>query len=177
MAELDSTPLGASSGKLNGLMRKYPLFSFFFMSYLFSWIVTIPCVLSDWGILPNGTLFVLLFFLKAFAGPTVAAYIMSRVTAGRAGWREITRRIRLLRVRWGWYLFVLLAIPAVLLAGILALPGALASFQGLSGEFLVSYPILFVIIFVGGGPLAEEIGWRGYALPRMQSRFGSCPTF
>ncbi|HUX21664.1 MAG TPA: CPBP family intramembrane glutamic endopeptidase [Spirochaetia bacterium] len=175
MAESDSTTGGDSSGKLNELMRKHPLFSYFFMSYLFSWIMTIPCVLSDWGFLPKGGLFALFFFLKAFAGPTVAAYIMSRVMAGQAGWREIVRRIRLLRVRWGWYLFVLLAVPVVLLAGILVLPGAPASFQGLSGRFLVSYPILFVLIFFGGGPLAEEIGWRGFALPRLQSRYGSLP--
>jgi membrane protease YdiL (CAAX protease family) len=37
---------------------------------------------------------------------------------------------------------------------------------------LVSYPILYVITFFGGGPLGEEIGWRGFALPRMQPRLG-----
>jgi len=53
------------------------------------------------------------------------------------------------------------------------MPGALASFTGLSPAFLIGYPINFIAIFFLGGPLGEEIGWRGFALPRMQARWGA----
>jgi membrane protease YdiL (CAAX protease family) len=103
----------------------------------------------------------------------MAAYIMIRIIEGKEGWLNLRKRIRQVRVSWGWYVFILLGIPAVMLLGILVLPGALASFQGLPQFFLVRYPFLFILIFFGGGPLGEEIGWRGFALPRMQSRYGS----
>jgi uncharacterized protein len=152
-------------------MREHPLFSFFFMAYAFSWILLIPWVLSEWGILPNALHNPLLFAIHTF-GPTLAAYIMFRITEGREGWLRLRGRVRQLHVGWRWYMFILLGIPAVMLLGILVLPGALASFQGFPKYFLVSYPFLFILVFFGGGPLGEEIGWRGFALPRMQSRFG-----
>jgi membrane protease YdiL (CAAX protease family) len=154
-------------------MRQHPLFSFFFMAYAFSWITLIPFVLSEWGILPNAKFYTIFFILNPFAGPTLAAYIMTRITEGKAGLLSLRSRLSQLRVGWQWYVFVLLGIPAVLLLGISVLPGALASFRGLAPSFLVGYPISFVVIFFVGGPLGEEIGWRGFALPRMQSRYGS----
>jgi len=162
----------SASKSLLELMRRHPLFFYFFMAYAFSWVLLIPWVASEWGILPQAMHNKLLFAVHAF-GPTLAAYIMFRITEGKQGWVRLRSRLRLLRVGWQWYAFILLGIPAAMLLGILVLPGALASFQGLPPYSWVRYPFLFVLVFFGGGPLGEEIGWRGFALPRMQPRYGS----
>ncbi len=167
-----STQSTSGSRSLQQWMQEHPLFSFFFMAYAFSWIINIPFMLSDWGILPKATLYTIVFALHTF-GPTLAAYIMFRITEGKEGWLNLRSRLRQLRAGWQWYVFILLGIPAVMLLGMLVLPGAAASFQGLPQYFLVRYPFLFILIFFGGGPLGEEIGWRGFALPRMQSRYGA----
>ena len=165
-----SQPVSAPRN-LQWWMRQHPLFSFFFMAYAFSWILLIPWVISEWGILPQAVHNPFLFAIHTF-GPALAAYIMFRITEGQEGWLHLTNRIRQLRVGWQWYAFILLGIPAAILLGILVMPGAAVSFQGLPKYFLASYPFLFVLVFFAGGPLGEEIGWRGFALPRMQSRFG-----
>jgi uncharacterized protein len=93
---------------------------------------------------------------------------MIGITEGRAG----IRRFVLWRVGLGWYLFALIGIPLILVLSVIVLPGALASFQGLAP--LEPLPLLgiFVYIFFLGGPLSEEPGWRGFALPRLQSLHG-----
>jgi membrane protease YdiL (CAAX protease family) len=151
-------------------MRQHPLFFFFLMACAFSWIVLIPFVLSEWDILPKSFSFA--FVLNPFVGPFLAAFIMTGITEGRAGVLRLIRSCTQVRIGWQWYLFILLGIPALFLLGIIILPGALASFQGLPPHFLVVYLVTFVVIFFLGGPLGEELGWRGFALPRMQPRCG-----
>ncbi len=157
---------------LTEVMRRHPLLFYFIMAYGFSWLLSIPIVLADWGILPKA-LFALLFDIKPFVGPLLAAYIMTRLTEGKEGWRRLWRRMIQWREGWVWYAFILLAIPVFFLLGIAVLPGALASFTGITTRFPVEYLISFILIFIFGGPLGEEPGWRGFALPRMQARWGA----
>jgi membrane protease YdiL (CAAX protease family) len=139
------------------------------MAYAFSWILLIPYGLSAWGILPGD--YRVMSVLHTF-GPALAAIIMTSTIGGRTGLHSSWRRIRQVRAGWRWYLFILAGIPALILLGIILQPGALASFQGLTPVVLVSYPVAFVAVWFLGGPLGEEIGWRGFALPRLQPRFG-----
>lgn len=167
-----SNPSGRSpsaSGSLREMMRQHPLFFFFLMAYAFSWIMLIPYILAQWGILHGD--FRIAFTLKSF-GPFLSAYIMIGVIEGKAGQLRLRRSLRQVRAGWQWYLFILLGIPALFLFGISFMPGALASFQGFPPNFPVVYLVTFVLIFFGGGPLGEEPGWRGFALPRMQPRYG-----
>jgi len=159
----------ASSGGLKQVLQRHPLFFFFLMSYAFSWIILIPYMLSVWGKLPGD--YSILYIIKPFAGPMLAAIIMIGVTEGKAGLFRLRDRLKQRRAGWQWYLFIMLGIPALLLLGVIIQPGTLASFQGLTPTLLVSYPAYFFIVFFGVA-LPEEIGWRGFALPRMQPRYG-----
>jgi membrane protease YdiL (CAAX protease family) len=164
-----SSQTTSASRSLGQLMRRHPLFSYFFLAYAISWILFIPYVLAEWGILQGDFRF--MYILHTF-GPALAAIIMTSIIAGKAGLHELRQRIRQWRAPWHWYLFILLGIPALVLLGIILQPGALAGFHDLTPLLLVSYPFYFVATFFGGGPLGEEVGWRGFALPRMQSHFG-----
>jgi len=71
------------SKSLRQVMRKHPLFFFFLLSYAFSWIISIPYVLSVWGILPGD--YTIGLMLKQWMGPALAAIIMISIIEGRAG--------------------------------------------------------------------------------------------
>jgi len=110
-----------------------------------------------------------LFLLGVF-GPTLSALILTRLTSGGTGVRALVGRVKVWRVGPKWYLFVFLLFGVITAAGI-ALASTLGGFplkpENLQPWYLV--PILFVIIFFLGGPIQEEFGWRGYALPRLQA--------
>jgi membrane protease YdiL (CAAX protease family) len=66
----------------------------------------------------------------------------------------------------------LIGIPAILVLGVIVLPGALASCKGLA-SLVLPMPWLSLIVYVlFHGPLGEEPGWRGFALPRLQRLHG-----
>jgi len=98
---------------------------------------------------------------------------MTGVIGGREGVRRLLRRIVLWRVGFRWYLVVLLGIPAVVVLSTLFLPGALASFKASAvPSTLFLYVVAGPVFLFAGGPVFEEIGWRGFALPRLQRLYG-----
>lgn len=169
-AEVRSTD---SSTGLRRAIQRRPLYAFFLMAFLFSWIVWIPYILAIWSVIPTTTFSSLTFSIGTFLGPTLAAFIVTGVTEGELGLGRLLSRFGIWRVGLIWYLFILLGIPAFGVLGIIVMPGALTSFQPPSwGSFLLSYLQQFFVVFFLGGPLAEETGWRGFALPRMQKILG-----
>lgn len=168
---------GQATGPSNSLvqiMRRHPLFFFFLMAYGFSWLVWVPFVLSQSGVgLLPFRLPVLYVVLGAFLGPCLAGFLMTAVTAGKVGMVRLLRRFILWRVGFQWYLFAILGMPALIFLTVLALlPGArLALTLSSVTAALLAYPGNLVLLFllVGGG---EEPGWRGFALPGLQPRYG-----
>jgi membrane protease YdiL (CAAX protease family) len=159
-----------------GLIARHPLVSFFIIAYAFSWLLALPYVrfADGSGLLPFSwpIPFIVAAAIVPFAGPFLAGFIMTGVTGGRAGIGRWLRKIVLWRVGLGWYLFAIVGTPAIMVLGAIVLPGVLASYQTPALSVVLSYPVSFVVFAIIGGPLGEEPGWRGFALPRMQRLHG-----
>jgi membrane protease YdiL (CAAX protease family) len=148
------------------------------MAYAFSWIVWSPWVLGKdgAGLLPIQIPQTVVGYLNATAilcGPTVAALIMTGTIEGRAGVRTLLGRLVLWRVGIRWYLFALVGVPLIMVVGTMIYSGELPKLGALGSlSFLPTYLLSFLLVVVLGGPLFEEIGWRGFALPRMEGLHG-----
>jgi membrane protease YdiL (CAAX protease family) len=108
----------------------------------------------------------------SFVGPTAAAFTMAALAEGRAGVFDLLDRYRRWRVPGRWYLLVLLGWPALFAAAALLRPGGIEAFRAPTLVVIGSVLGMFALIMVAGGPLGEEPGWRGFALPRLQQRLG-----
>jgi uncharacterized protein len=103
-------------------------------------------------------------------GPAVAAIIMTAVVMGRRGPGTLFRQLRIWRVGLRWYL-----IAGLLPAGLWLVGRSLDALLGRSDtvESVATDPDLapYLAVFLIGAfiyTLGEELGWRAYALPRLQ---------
>lgn len=163
-------------------VKRYSLVLFFALAFLFTWANWLPRAMTDRGLLevqvPGYV------ELIAGYGPALVAILVAGLAHGRDGLRELFGRLARWRVGLRWYLVALLLRPALQL-GALALhlilsqetlsiaEGAQIQFgpEGLPlwGQALV----LFLIFILGFDGLGEELGWRGYALPRLLEKRGA----
>jgi membrane protease YdiL (CAAX protease family) len=108
-----------------------------------------------------------LFFLAVFS-PTISSVLLTGLIKGREGIWELLRRLGRWRFNVFFYFFVLFVVPALgYLAAVLGGRGADIDLR----YWYMYLPLLFSRIFIDPGPLGEELGWRGFALPRLLQRY------
>jgi membrane protease YdiL (CAAX protease family) len=151
--------------------------SFFVLANLLSWLAWTPYVLSENGVgilhfrFPElmGSSQLAGVLPGAYLGPILGAFLVTTIADGRPGLRKWVGRLWKWRVSWRWYLIVLLSVPAALvLTGIAWTDGQV---QLPAAAVLAAYLPALVLQMLTTG-LAEEPGWRDFALPRLQKRFG-----
>ena len=100
-------------------------------------------------------------------------YIISGGLSVREGIRELLGKLYMWNVGWKWYILSLLFTPVVVMVSvILSSMNTGISFDEIWAQIPVSafFPVIIAFGYVTlvRGPLREEIGWRGFALPRLQ---------
>jgi uncharacterized protein len=177
MATVEKTGLPITDGTGNVLGR-YPLTSYFVLAFAGAWAVFLVHNLSAdaWGVFSYASPFGITVYIAAatFLGPMLAALVVTGAAQGRAGVVHFLRRFVLWRVGVRWYAWAIVGVPALATAGALLVPGVLTSFTPIDPvPSFVGYVTFFIYpALVIGGPLGEEPGWRGFALPRLEDRYG-----
>jgi CAAX protease family protein len=147
----------------------FPL-KYVLLAFAFTWFFWILGALGERGVIPALPGFMVI----GTFGPMVAAIILTAREEGRAGLRSLLGRVVRWRVAPIWYVVALLGPLALTLASIalhVALGGQMPSPLTLVGTLpTVVLVSVYMLIFVA---LGEEVGWRGYALPRLQARHGA----
>src|SRR5437588_10772117 len=141
------------------VLKRYPITAFFILAFVLAWSIRIGMNLTSLDAAP--------LKLLAEFGPAIAALIVTAAVNGKAGVRTLLGRVRKFRVNPWWYVLVLLG-PAVLQ---LMSIGAFVLLGGPGGQFQFPGLVLPIILTIGIVlSVGEEIGWRGFALPGLQSR-------
>ena len=109
-------------------------------------------------------------------GPSLAAFILVITISGKRGLLDLLRSFGCWRASLGLW-GIALSGPAILyLIGLgvhLLLGGEAPPFTMIREELnLIPLYLVMVVLMPWNGPVGEEFGWRGYALPRLQNRYG-----
>lgn len=153
-------------------IKRHILASFFTLAFLFSWAIQLPLVFVRQGWITAQIPFSI-HYLGAL-GPALAALLLTGLTSEWQGLRELWDRITRWRVPWPYGVFAV-ASPLGLF-GLAALITRVA--QGAWPDLRLLGQVNYLpdlgwwvlplwLVTFGFG---EEIGWRGFALPRLQHR-------
>lgn len=152
------------------------IFTYFGLTFLMSWLLWSPLYLnaeaSEFWVLPGAW------------GPTFAAVILTLKSKGKTGLKKLLGKLLIWKVPLKYYLFAIFGILGVGLVSVsiyglmsgqwpnvnLVLNGMGLENGDLGLAFLL-LPVFYLINTLVGGPIAEELGWRGYAQEILQKKY------
>jgi len=145
---------------LSSVAKRHPLITFFVLTYALTWLAW---PVWAFGLYPN----------PVFSfGPFLVALLVLAITHGKSGVSGLLRRMVRWRVGIRWYAVAFLVPVAITLAATVlnVLLGAQAPSSADLGGWSDLLPAFFLILLIPGlGGAWEEPGWRGYALPKLQT--------
>lgn len=165
------------------MFKKHPLLTYYFATFLISWggVVLVSGgpgrISSNSGDVP----FLPLYFITV-AGPILASLLLTGLYNGKKGYRKLLSRLLKWRVPARWYAVALFAAPISVFAALFALtltspefmPGIFSSGNnpvarsfGLPGGNKIIFSLFVIGLGLFNG-FVEEVGWTGFATPKLQ---------
>jgi uncharacterized protein len=142
-------------------IERNALVAFFMLTYLISFSLFLTW---DWA---NGDSIPWFTF-----GPMLSALILTALLGGWSAVKTLLGRLVQWRVGWRWYA-VAFGLPSAIALGAIGLT-TLSGLPAPTAAQWAGWPSLFLIFPIRvffSGPFGEELGWRGFALPRLQASY------
>ena len=152
---------------MSNLIKRYPAISQFVLALLIGGVMIAPMVA---GVVPSDSMFLLIAAYSA----SLAGIILTAIVSGKVGLKEMFRRLLIWRAGIGWWVFALIAFALMYLGGLVlaALFSGSTVSVNLAQPLYMFFPLFIMKFFLDAG-LGEELGWRGFLLPRLQTRYSA----
>jgi uncharacterized protein len=160
-------------------IKRHPVVTYFALTFAISWGCILVVIGPD-GILGSKDLsegLMPFVYLATLLGPSVAGILLTGLVDGRAGFREFGSRLLRWRIGARWYAVALLTAPLLITATLLALSltspvflPVLVTTDDKTSLLLTGIVMGLVVGFL------EELGWTGFAVPRLRLRYDVLTT-
>jgi len=150
---------------LKKFIKKHPVTCYFILTFFLSWlgafILVAPKLFSGQSIPKMDGI---LMFPLMLIGPVAASITLTALTEGKHGVKNLLSRISKWKAPLKWYLTAFIIPPSLILIVLFILQTFVSP---------VFKPNFFPLGFLFGIPAGffEEIGWTGYAYPKMRLKF------
>lgn len=151
--------------KAKGLVSRFPITSYFLLTYLISW--TGAFLLVAHTLLRGGHIVKMqgiLMFPIMLVGPVVSSVLLTYLKDGKNGLNDLFSRMGRRKAGLKWYAFAILLPPLAIFAVLSLL------YKYVSPDFRPNFFVLGLAFGISAG-FFEEIGWTGYAFPSMNTRY------
>jgi len=164
---------------LKAFIKKHAVLTYFALTFIFTWgcmaIAIYPCgfPITDEQFETAGAF----VYVAMLVGPSGAGFLLTGLLDGRAGFRELFSRLFRWRVKARWYAVALLSAPLMIATILLGLSLISSEFQ--PAIFTSDDKLAVVLAAVIAGlvvGLFEELGWTGFAVPRLKQRYSVLNT-
>jgi uncharacterized protein len=166
---------GPTAGPRPAFLKRHAVATYYALVFAISWGGIVLALGPD-GLFSTGATMAVAGAVL-LTGPAIAGVLLTGLVDGRAGFRRLASRLRRWRVGVRWYMVALLTGPLVMGATVLGLSLTSPEFR----PDIVTADDKLSIVVVGlaaglVGPFLEELGWTGFALPRLRQRYGVLTT-
>ena len=164
---------------ITAFIKRHPVLTYFALTFAISW-GGILMVIGPGGILGTKEVsegLMPFVYLATLLGPSLAGILLTGLVDGRAGFRELLSRLLRWRVGARWYAVALLTAPLLITATLFVLSLTSPVFLPVivTTDDKVSLLLTGIVMGLVVG-FFEELGWTGFAVPRLRLRYGGLTT-